>query len=111
MNNYAAHQKLVDDILFLFGSDPKFRIFPRRNGLAKPINSDRTIMFGIKGEPDLMGFTSPRGHLFYIEIKTGSGKLTSEQKKFRDMAIGFGVSYLECHTLDQAIEFKKNLST
>ena len=67
MNNTQAHQKLVDDLLFAFGSQPDVRCWKRVVGFD-PL---RKIHYGIEGETDIQGIVSPKGRMLAIEAKTG----------------------------------------
>ncbi len=99
MNNSKNHQKLVDDILFAFGSRPDVRVWKRVVGFDRLKN----IAYGLKGEPDIQGLISPDGRCLFIEVKTGNGKLSEDQKTFRRMAEKFGALYIEARSVEQAI--------
>lgn len=110
MNNTKAHQKLLDDLLFAFGSLPNVRIWPRGVGVARALDSNRVVKYGIKGETDLDGLVHPSGRRLSIEVKTGSGRLTKEQLNFKAMIVMFGGIYIEARSVDQALaDFKKQL--
>lgn len=121
MNNSAAHSKLVDDILFAVASlSPTLRIFSRKVGLATPPHRTRPIFFGVKGEADMQGFgrfAAPYmaygpafvAASFAIEAKTGSGKLTADQRNWRDMFIRLGGFYIEAHSVEEACSGVKSM--
>jgi len=44
-----------------------------------------------KGHPDLYGFRKSDGRLFYVEVKTASGRLRADQKKFLTFAADYGI--------------------
>jgi len=111
MNNTKEHQQLVDDILFAVGSLPDVRLWPRRVGLAVPIDRDHPIFFGMKGETDLQGIVRVCinkkrlvGIHLAIEVKTGSGRLSPDQVLWRDMIIRFGGRYIEARSIDDALQ-------
>ena len=109
MNNTQAHDKLLNEVMFLLGSDPRIRVWKRKVGFATPLGGHRPIMFGIKGEADLQFIVSPSGRMGSVEIKTGSGKLSKEQELWKQMIIKFGGAYLECRSLEEACKFKEEL--
>lgn len=70
----------------------------------------RWIHFGSRGMSDLFGFTRI-GQAFFVEIKTGSAKLSKVQQNFRRVVLEFGCLYLECRNLEDFAEFHDKLST
>ena len=59
---------------------------------------------GKRGIPDLI-FLMPHGRTAFLEMKIKGGKLSTDQKAFRDMARSLGFEWGMAKTLDQAIEF------
>ncbi len=110
MNNSKAHQQLLDDILFRFGSESYIRVRNRKVGTAIPLGQKHPIKFGINGETDIDGIVKPWGFYLSIEVKTGSGKLSKDQIIYRDMIIDFGGIYIEARSVEQAwTDFKLEL--
>ncbi len=83
-------------------------------GGAKYKNKDgsyRTVRYGVKGLPDIMGYTS-KGQSFFWEVKKYGGKPTREQLNFLENALennclgGWGTS----DVLEKYLKFvyKKN---
>lgn len=103
MNNTKDHQRLVDDLLYAFGSRPDVRCWPRVVGVAFAVGTGNPIKYGIVGESDIDGIVKPCGRRLCIEAKTGKGKLTAEQIKFREMIINFGGIYIEARSVEQAL--------
>ena len=99
MNRTVAHQKLVNDILFAFGSRPDVRIWKRVVGF----DLVKKIKYGIVGETDLQGIVLPNGRYLAIECKTGNAVLSKPQIKWRDMIIKFGGIYILAKSLNQAL--------
>lgn len=100
MNNTKAHQKLIDDILFKLGSNPKIRLWPRFVGF----DIVKKIKYGIKGETDLQGIVAPFGRSLFIEVKTGGGVLSDEQEIFRAMVEKFGGIYVLARSVQDAVD-------
>ena len=108
MNNTKQHQKLVDDLLFAFGSRDDIRIWRRDVGGVESANG-RYVRYGISGESDLDGIIAPWGISLSVEVKTGSGKLRENQLAWKNMKEGFGAIHIEARDVDQALselEFK-----
>lgn len=130
MNNSKAHQKLVDDILFALGSQPHIRVWPRHVGLAVPFARlkkwlatrlglmPRPIHYGIVGETDIQGIVSVErfidgkkiGVMLAIEVKTGTGRLNTDQEKWKAMILKFGGIYVEARSVEDALTAVNNLS-
>lgn len=108
MNNTIDHQKLVDELLFAFGSRPDVRCWKRVVGVFESFG--RTISVGIPGESDLQGIVKPNGRFLAIEVKTGKAVLNKNQEKFRDMVRAFGGIYILARDVDSAIaDFERQL--
>lgn len=59
------------------------------------------------GFPDLFGFRKKDGKMFFIEVKTCRGKLSEEQKKWRDILVHEDVIYGVARDPGEAIEILK----
>lgn len=105
MNNAKQHQKLVDDLLYAVGRLPNVRVWPRVVGVGRAINnSNHVIRFGIPGESDIDGIVAPTGRKLSIEVKTGSGALSKEQQRWRNMIVKFGGLHIEARSVEQVLE-------
>lgn len=103
MNNTKQHQKLVDDLLFAFGSRDDVRIWRRDVGGVESANG-RYVRYGISGESDLDGVVSPFGLSISVEVKTGTGKLRENQINWKKMKESFGAIHIEARSVEQAME-------
>lgn len=115
MNN---HSHLVHKVMLEIGAKyPHVRIWKTHTGQAYTMESVESaltklkcgevtifqfikelvrISYGFLGQTDLSGIMKPNGRGVYIEIKTGTGRLSNVQKAFRDMVIAHGALYIEC---------------
>lgn len=98
-DNTKDHQKLVEEILLNVGSRPNIRCWIRSVGVGRALHSNNVISWGMKGESDLQGIIAPSGRMLAIEVKTGSGELSKEQIRFRDMVIKFGGLHILARSL------------
>lgn len=57
------------------------------------------VKVGQPGAADIVGETS-EGRAMAIEVKTGAGRLTDDQIKWRDAFVKRGGLYIECRSLD-----------
>jgi hypothetical protein len=99
VNNAAAHQKLVDELLFAFGSRPNIRVWIRVVGY----DYKNHIAFGIPGESDIQGIVAPAGRMLSIEVKTGKAVLSEKQMRWRNVVLKFGGIFVEARSVAQAI--------
>ena len=56
-----------------------------------------------KGFPDLFGFRKSDGRAVFIEVKTASGRVRPEQKRFIETARSFGAIAGVCRSADDAL--------
>ena len=96
-----AHEELKDKLMFAFGSQPDVRVFVRDVGF----DFARKIKFGIKGEADIQGIWGPFGVALAIEVKTGSGRLSKDQVRWRDMFLKQGGIYIEARDVEQSLKY------
>ena len=97
-NRSTSHSALVNQILLYFGGMPAFRLWKNHVGVAAI--KGRVIRYGLPGSSDIMGITAPGGRFIAIEVKTGTRRLSPQQKKFRDMVSSFGGIYVEARCLE-----------
>lgn len=98
----ANHQRLVSELLLEFGSRSYVRCWKRIVGVFRDLHSERIVTVGLPGETDIQGIVLPNARGLFIEVKTGSGKLSDKQKKFRDMVLKFGAIYILARSVEQA---------
>lgn len=118
MNNTVAHQKLVDDVMSAVGSLPYARCWPQTVGLFRSFIGNRKVKVGLGGMADVSGILlidrewehygstqyESHGIRLEIECKTGGGKLSPSQKKWRDMIEKFGGIYIQARNVEQVLE-------
>ena len=72
-------------------------------------NIKNKIYVGIKGQADLYGSLrrvvagEVLGQCIEIEVKTGSGKLTEEQEKWKKMCLSRGYIYVEARSIQDVL--------
>jgi hypothetical protein len=77
---------------------PGIRLWKNHVGVAQI--KGRTIRYGLPGSSDILGIAVPNGRTIAIEVKTGTGRLSPQQKNFRDMILAFGGFYVEARCLE-----------
>lgn len=89
-------------------SFPGCRAWKSHTGVARAMHDDEQIVaYGLKGSADITGIVlckSGRGVRLEVECKTGSGKLRTEQKNFRDMILAMGGLHIEARDVDSVIQ-------
>src|ERR1700679_3118663 len=127
MNNTIIHQKLVDDILLAAGSLPHVRVWPRIVGTFRSLYGNRKVTIGPLGGADITGLVYVGGRGIFemihpanpfmsrkfelhscglrleIEVKTGKGKQSNQQKNFESMINGFGGIYIVARSVDDVL--------
>ena len=94
----SEHGILVNDILREFGSRPDIRLWKQATGAART-KTGAVLKFGIKGQADISGITDT-GQRIEIECKTGKGRLSKEQKRWRAMIEKFGGVYVLARSVE-----------
>lgn len=84
-SRYHDHQELVRSVLVFLHDNFKGRWWESATGAVES-KSGRFIRFGLVGSTDIIGFTC-EGRATFFEIKTKSGKLSADQKKFERIAL------------------------
>lgn len=63
----------------------------------------------VKGISDIVGYQRKTGRALYCEIKTGSDKLSPEQRTFLCEAIDNGCIAFECRSIDDVLKQIKKI--
>jgi hypothetical protein len=91
VNNSAEHSALKRQILLDLGADPRWRLFGNQVGLAFDPKTGAHFPFGlVVGASDILAIVKPRGRWAVLEVKTGDGRPTKEQRAFLKMIATFG---------------------
>ena len=77
-----TEKQIQNAILREFGTRPDLRIWRANVGAARI--GRRVVRFGIPGQADLTGI-APDGRRLEIEVKSKDGRLSEDQKRFRDL--------------------------
>ncbi|MCM1597562.1 putative transcriptional regulator [Latilactobacillus phage TMW 1.1397 P1] len=68
------------------------------------MNNGRWFDTGLpKGHPDLYGFRHSDGKCFYVEVKTKTGRLRDDQKRFAEYVRQFPVLYGVARSAEDAV--------
>ena len=105
-SNNVEHNKLLRAIMVevykTFGG--RVHIFRREVGTYRHLKApEKIIKINIKGQFDLWGFMDGGQH-FEVEVKTGSGRLTKEQKVWQATCKRCGILAIEARSVKDAIE-------
>lgn len=100
MDNTYAHNKLKNEALLFLSSTGEFMPWGNATGTARAMSSNHVIKYGLVGSADI--FAIRRGGKFYaIEVKTGKGGLSPQQRTFRDRVRELGAVFIECRSIEQ----------
>ena len=84
--------------------EPKYLIFAIPNGEARSAITGKILKAqGVRaGAPDLCVMTE--GNIFFIEMKSSTGKLSESQKEIKKMVESYGFKHYVCNSIDDFIE-------
>lgn len=94
----AAHQSLLNKVK-LFVSDFG-RIWSQDTPGLAYTRDGTPFKSGVKGASDLIGVLRPNGQLIAVEVKTGTGQLTKEQRAFGKMIESQGGIFVCARSVD-----------
>ena len=89
---YRRHNELVNKVLLYLHDNYTGRYWSNPTG-AVETKSGHFQRYGLLGSTDIIGFTG-LGRAVFIEIKTGSGTLSKQQKMFKDTAVKNGCVHI-----------------
>lgn len=75
---------------------------PNGGSRAKSEVTDLTLSGVVPGVPDLI-FVDAKGHAFFMELKAGKGRLSTEQETIRDRILFTEAGYRVCRSFDEAM--------
>ena len=94
--NESVLQRLVLARLLALG------LFVWRQNTGKAQMRGRWVQFGLPGQADLTGVL-PNGRRLEVELKSDSGRLSLDQRAFRDRITASGGLYIAARTLDEVL--------
>lgn len=109
MNQHAKHERLVADILIYLGARPDVMVWRRVSGSFRLLRSDDVVRVSGAGPADIGGLYSvvlgEAGVIecacaLAVEAKTGKGRLTTEQERWRDRFVSIGGTYILARSID-----------
>ena len=107
MNNTVAHTKLCNEILDACGALPGVVIGVNPCGKARHMTRDGktfVVPYGwpMPGAPDILAVVAPLGRLVGLEVKTGAGVASPEQRQVHDALRAVGAQVLVVRSVDEA---------
>lgn len=110
MNRSAAHTRLVREILAAIGSLPGVIAGDNPCGRARfPRNDDPSRIFSVafgwpvnEGAPDIL--VAVDGRLLCIEVKTGAGTTSPEQRQCHEALRQAGVRVVVVRSVEEAVQ-------
>lgn len=86
-------------IMLEFGSRTDMKIWRQNTGVAKTLDGQRFIRFGVVGCADISGIIKG-GIRLEIEVKKRTGKQRKQQKAFQAMITAMGGIYIVARSVD-----------
>lgn len=84
-NRAPVTEKAIQDGILLASGDLVYlRIWRANVGKARPIGSNRVVMFGVRGQADLTGVLAC-GLRVEVEVKTPIGRVSKDQRRYLEM--------------------------
>ncbi len=102
-----AHARVVKEILAKCGARDDCRLWSNNTGVARGLNHDGVIHFGLRGSADILGIYRG-GYFMAFEVKTGRARQSKEQLAFAAMIRRFGGSYFVVSSADEVLKILDN---
>ena len=100
----AIHGSIIDVLTRWASPGWLFSHFPSGEARDAKTGAKLKRLGTKKGWPDLILFSPQRSNgAFFLEVKRRTGRLTEEQKAFRDWAQSHGYPYAVVHDVDQGM--------
>ena len=96
----ALEKQAQAAILAELGSKPWCRLWPNPTGVARSMDGERTVSYGLPGSADLTGILND-GRRLEIEVKSPTGKLQDNQADFGAMVGAFNGVYIVASSVSQ----------
>lgn len=100
----STESAIMREIHAAIGGRPDVRLWRRNVGVATPLGSRRAIRFGLPGQADLEGIVGPEGWHLEIEVKSPTGRLSEEQRRWGEMTIALGGIWICARSVKEAVE-------
>ncbi len=98
IRDLIAHSRLKSQVLVRLSELGVFA-WSSPCAVATPLGTTRPTRFGLPGQPDIMAIL-PGGRFLGIEVKTGSGRQSPEQRNWQARALAQGALYIVVRDLE-----------
>lgn len=110
-DSQIRHSNFVHQLLLEINQIPNVRAWKQQVGVARSMDDDRVISFGLKGSGDITGIMrckSGSGLRLEVDAKVGLDKLRVDQRNFSLMITALGGLYIEARNLNETIDQIRN---
>ena len=104
----AIREKRLQDLILLGISKRGHKVYRTNAGKIKDARSGAWIQLLPTGFPDVAGWRKDDGKFFAIEIKTKTGRLRKEQKRFAEFVSTQPIIYGVARSKEDAIHIIEN---
>lgn len=98
-----SEARILSEVLVALGSDPRCRVWRSNTGVARTLDDDRVVRFGVRGAADITGILAD-GRRLEIEVKRASGKVSEDQARFGSMIRSFGGIFAVVRSAEEAVD-------
>jgi hypothetical protein len=98
------HKKLRNDILVALSKIHGVKVWPQETGVAKTLDDERHVRYGLRGSADISGLMIPYGTRLEVECKTGNAVQSKQQVNFMNMIIECGGLYIVARSVLDATD-------
>lgn len=95
-------KQVQNEILEALGQRPDLRLWRANAGVARSLDHQRIVRFGVNGQADLSGILA-NGRRLEVEVKTEVGVQSDDQKNFQAMIERFGGVYVLARSAAEAV--------
>lgn len=99
----AAHTHLRNAILVAIGNLPDVQVWAMNPQSPPDAITGRVFRCGPVGMADIVGIVGPRGRFVAIELKTGRGMLSDDQKRWHALVLAQGGIAIVARSVDDAM--------
>lgn len=110
MSDYNKHQILVNEIMCALSKNKNIRVWANNTGVAKSLDDERFLKYGLVGSADITGIIGPHGKRLEIEVKTGNAQQSRTQRNFELMILSRGGIYILARSVLDALKGVANVA-
>lgn len=99
----TSEAEIQKEILKALGARDDVRVWRQNTGAARRRGGGPLVRFGLPGQADILGLLVPSGRFLAVEVKTPTGRLSPDQRRWGAAIERAGGLYVVARSVEEAV--------